>query len=461
MAESAGACPDITSVLAAYRDGTLTPVEVVADSLERLRTEGRRLNAVIAMADAGVVRQAAAQSADRWRAGTARPLEGVPFGVKDIMYTAGMPTTGGSKIFGSFVSVDDAAPVARLLAAGAILVAKFQTFAFANGDPVNQDFGPTLNPCDETRIAGGSSSGSAAAVAAGLVPLALGSDTGGSVRLPAAYCGIAGLKPTYGRVSRYGVMPLAWTLDHVGPMTRSARDLRVVLKVLVGHDSRDPVTHTRSAEGLDSAAPERVLRVGVPTDYFLQRCDETTLARFDAALTRLRDLGMRVVPVTIEHLDLAQAIGRTIISAEASSLHAPLRERNADYDDMLGGRLLAGELIPARDYLHSLRLRHVLQLAFERGMEDVDVLVSPTTPTVAPSLDTLQVTTADGDSVDWLEIAARNTFPTNITGMPAVSVPIPGEGMPVGLQIAARPQGDAVVLDLAERFEETAAVSAT
>ena len=451
---------DVTSLLAAYRDGALTPVEVAADSLEQLQTEGRRLNAVVTVADADAVNTAAAESTARWRAGTPRPLEGIPFGVKDIMSTAGLLTTGGSKIFGSFVPDDDAAVVARLTAAGAILVAKFQTFAFANGDPVNQDFGPTVNPCDETRIAGGSSSGSAAAVAAGLVSFALGSDTGGSIRLPAAYCGIAGLKPTYGRVSRYGVMPLAWTLDHVGPMTRSARDLRAILAVLSGHDSRDPATHARSSEGLDGRTPERVLRVGVPTDYFLQRCDEVTLRRFDSAVALLGQMGMEVVPVTIEHLDLAQAIGRTIISAEASSLHAALREHNADYDDMLGGRLLAAELITARDYLHSLRLRHVLQLAFERAMEHVDVLVTPTTPTVAPPLETLQVATADGENVGWLEVAARNTFPTNITGMPAVTVPIPGEGLPVGLQIAARPQDDAMVLDLAEAFEERAAVKA-
>lgn len=237
-------------------------------------------------------------------------------------------------------------------------------------------------------------------------------------------------------------------------MVRSARDLPLVLDVLTGFDPRDPAMRQEVAARPDGGL-RRVagLRAGVPTSYFRDHCDQHTLDRFAEALDRLRALGVEVVPVDLEYAELHQPVGRTIISAEMSSLHEPMRERIAEYDDLLGSRLEAASSISARDYLGSLRLRHLLQRDFERAMA-VSTCCLPTTPTVAPPLDTLHVRTADGEVLPWLEVAARNTFPLNITGMPAVSVPVPGPGLPVGLQIAARPQHDDLVVQLAAAFEE-------
>ncbi len=454
---------DATELLQSYRAGRLDPVVAVEECLQSLDHVGAELNVAITVLHDDA-RRSAAESARRWQRGSPRPLEGVPIGVKDVIAVAGHPTTGGSRLLAGYVPDEDAAVIERLRAAGAVFVAKLTTFAFANGDPVNVDYGVTHNPRDPARLAGGSSSGSASAVAAGCVPVALGTDTGGSIRLPAAYCGVAGLKPTFGRVSRFGVMPLAWTLDHVGPITNSVRDLRLLFALLAGEDARDPSTFGRApvAAAPAHAGPSEVgsadtgsWRVGVPDTYFVDDLDTITSAAFSAALDTMVAAGARVMPVHIPDLDLVEPIGRTIISVEAASGHDAFRERIAEYDDLLGARLAAAALIPAVDYVKALRLRSVLQGHLEAAMMDIDVLATPTTPTIAPLLNTLTVETLSG-TVPWLEVAARNTFPFNISGMPAVTVPLPNTALPVGLQLAAAPFGDALLLDVAEWFERQA-----
>ncbi len=442
---------DATALLSSFAAGTLSPVDAVEAALRALDTTGAQLNVAITTLPASGSVSAAAESERRWTEGRPRALEGVPVGVKDIIAVAGVEMTGGSRLLAGHVPDHDAAVIQRLRAAGAIVVAKLATFAFANGDPLNVDFGVTRNPCDPERLAGGSSSGSAAAVGAGCVPVALGTDTGGSIRLPASYCGTAGLKPTFGRVSRYGALPLAWTLDHVGPITRSARDLRLMLEILSGVDARDPATvdTPATASVLSSLAG---LRIGVPDSYFVDDLDRLTAAGFDSALHTLTAAGARLVTVRIPDLHLMEPVGRTIITAEAASAHEAFAERLADYDDLLGARLAAAPLVRATDYLKALRLRVVLQRNVTSAFATCDVLATPTTPTVAPPIDTLEVDLARGP-VPWLEVAARNTFPFNIAGLPTATVPIPGQALPVGLQLSARSHRDELVLDVAEQFE--------
>lgn len=439
---------DATALLRAFAAGTRSPVDAVKASQHALDTTGAGLNVAITTLPSSA---AAADSERRWAEGRPRALEGIPIGVKDIIAVAGMQMTGGSRLLAGHVPDHDAAVIERLRAAGAIVVAKLATFAFANGDPINADFGVTRNPHDPHRLAGGSSSGSAAAVGAGCVPVALGTDTGGSIRLPASYCGVAGLKPTFGRVSRYGVLPLAWTLDHVGPISRTARDLRLMLEVLSGADARDPaMVETPAVPGTLSSLEG--LRVGVPDSYFVDDLDHPTAAAFDAALRTLTTAGARLVTVHIDDLHLMEPVGRTIITAEAASAHEAFADRLADYDDLLGARLAAAPLVRATDYLKALRLRVALQRNLSSAFETCDVIATPTTPTVAPPIDTLQVELARG-SVPWLEVAARNTFPFNIAGLPTATVPIPGQALPVGLQLSAPLHRDELTLDVAELFE--------
>lgn len=444
---------DATDLLAGYRGASRSPVGVVAQSLATFEDVGAGLNVAITVLH-DRARADAAESARRWRENCPRRLEGVPLGLKDIIAMAGVPMTGGSRLLADYVPQEDAAVVARLRDAGAVVVAKLTTFAFANGDPHNVDYGVTRNPADPGRLAGGSSSGSAAAVGAGVVPVTLGSDTGGSIRLPAAYCGVAGLKPTFGRVSRHGVLPLAWTLDHVGPIARSVRDLRLVLDVLSGADDRDPAT--AGVPSTPSRVPMDQLRVGVPDYYFTDGLDATTASAFEAALRTISTAGARIVDVHPPDLELMEPVGRTIITAEMASAHEPFVARLGDYDDLLGARLAAAPLIRATDYLKALRLRVVLHRGLASVYEHCDVMVTPTTPTVAPLIETLTVESG-GVEVPWLDVAARNTFPFNISGMPTATVPAPGAALPVGVQIAGPMWADERVLDVAAWFEGLAA----
>ncbi len=434
---------DGSALLADYRAGCADPVTEVERSLVTFDRVGADLNAaIIVLGDQA--RLAAQESVRRYRDGTARSLEGLPVGIKDIIAVGGVPLTAGSRVLAGHVPPRDADVVRRLRVAGALVIAKLATFAFANGDPVNVDFGVTRNPADPAHLAGGSSSGSAAAVGSGCVPVALGSDTGGSIRLPAAYCGLAGIKPTFGRVPRDGVLPLAWTLDHVGPLTRTVRDLRLVLPILGDPAARRP----------PPAVPTVPvgLRVGVPDSYFLDRLDATTASAFDSALRALSAAGARVVHVHVPDLNLAEPVGRTIITAEMASLHEQFADRAAHYDDLLGARLAAADKVLATDYLKAQRLRVLLDRNVTATFAHCDVLATPTTPTVAPRIDSLTVRAA-GKTVPWLDVAARNTFPFNLTGMPAVTVPMQTSGLPVGLQLAGPMWSDSFVLDVAEWFE--------
>lgn len=445
---------DAVDILAGYAAGRLDPVDVVEEYLSQLDAAHKQLNVVITTL-AESARAAALASRERWRSGTARTLDGVAVGIKDIIAVAGARLTGGSRLLEAWPA-EHAHAVRALVDAGAFPLAKLTTFAFANGDPRNVDFGVTRNPADPCRLAGGSSSGSAAAVGSGAVPVALGTDTGGSIRLPAAYSGIVGHKPSFGRVSRHGVLPLAWTLDHIGPMGTSVRDARLMLSVMAGADHRDPATDLGSAFAASYAEPAGV-RIGVPDTYFTDGLDAVTASAFEDALAVFGRAGADVRPVHIPDIALCEPVGRTIITVEAAVAHDSLRNRLAEYDDLLGARLAAADLIPATDYVRALQLRRELATAFAAVHERCDVLLTPTTPTVAPAIEDLLVDTPDG-KVPWLNVAARNTFPFNVSGQPAVSVPARGApaATPVGIQVSGPRLRDDLVLDVAEWYERIA-----
>jgi aspartyl-tRNA(Asn)/glutamyl-tRNA(Gln) amidotransferase subunit A len=438
-----------------YQSRTLSPVEAVAACIAEIEHHEPQINAIVTPVFEHAT-EAAKKSTERWMTGTQRsPLDGVPYGLKDIIATEGVLTTGGSSLYKDNVPSVDAVLASRLADAGAVLLAKLQTFEFACGGVANNTFGPVHNPWDLSRTTGGSSSGSSAAVAAGMLPFAIGSDTGGSIRGPAAYCGISGLKPTYGRVPRTGVMGLSWTLDHVGPMARSVRDIAGVLSVIAGHHGSDPYASKRSVPDYDASLMTDVagMRIGRATGYFRSRVHPGVLAACDTALAVLESLGAVVVDVEVPLAHLADVATWIIVYAEMASLHEPHLADIENRDEMGAVLLSLGQFVTASEYLRSLRFRAMFQQSVETAFADIDVLATPGTGTVAPRLDEMLADIGD-EQVDWVEVAARNSTPFNLTGQPALCVPCGlVDGLPASLQLVGRPHDESSVLALGAAYQ--------
>ena len=447
---------DALSLRAAFTAGEATPTEAVDSCLSRIADVDRDVNAVLTLCEARA-RADAVVSDGRWADGTARPLEGIPFGLKDIIDTAGIASTGGSSIYGDRVPDTDACLAARLSDAGGVLLAKLTTYEFAFGGEINTHYGAMRNPFDLERTTGGSSGGSGAAIAAREMPLAIGTDTGGSIRLPAAYCGITGLKPTYGRVPRHGVMGLAWTLDHAGPMARTVADVALMLDAVAGGDPRDPhapdIPVANHLGGLE--APIAGTRVGVPTAWFFDRVHPEVRAACDAALAVLADAGCVIVPVDLPNIELAELAGWTIMAAECASYHEITFDRLPEYDTRFASRLVDAQFTTALDYLAAQRYRTIVQAGMAQAFEHVDVLFTPGTPTTAPRFDDMLADLGD-ETVPWISVAARCTFPFNVTGMPALVLPsgLSTRGLPMSIQLAARPFDDLACLRVGHAFQQ-------
>lgn len=424
-------------LLAGFRSGRLDPVEAVEAALARMDAVDGELHAVVARLD-DRARAAAIESSRRWRAGEARPLEGVPVGVKDIIETAGVPTRAGSPLFADHVPEANAAVVDRLERAGAVVVAKTATPELAFGD----ETGPgVVNPWGPGRWTGGSSSGSAVALASGQFPAALGTDTGGSIRVPASYCGVSGIKPTFGRVPRTGVFPVSWSLDHVGPMARTVEDLALLLAVLAGADPA-------ATGGLGG------LRVGLPEGWLAQGCSPGVMAARDGAADALADLGAEIVSVEVPHAELAGTVAWLVTVVEFAANHDSRLDRLEDFTASAAHRLVAGSQASAGDYVRALRARQLVQQDFDAVFERVDVVLTPATPTAAPDVATFF---DDGDRL-WLDKVARNFLIFNVTGMPALVMPAgTDDGLPVAVQIAAPPHRDDLCLAVGAAFQQATA----
>ena len=448
---SGGDLADLSAaaLLEGYRAGDFDPVEVVDACLARIDSTGADIGAVVTLD--GAARQQAAHSADRWREGSAGPLAGVPVGVKDIINTGGLRTAAGSTLFADHVPASDATVVDRLRQAGAIIVGKTTTPEFAFGDEVGDG---VRNPSAPGRWAGGSSSGSAAGLAAGLFCVALGTDTGGSIRVPSSYCGVSGIKPTSGRVPRDGVFGVSWTLDHVGPMARTAEDLGLVLGVLAGGCIADPYASTRPVPDYGLLAGEiRGRRVGLVEGWMAEGSSPGVAQAVSDALAQLEDLGCTVVPVPFPRAELAGIVAWVITVVEFAAHHAGNLHRIEEFTPSAACRLAAGARTSASDYLRALRARSLVQRDLDRAFEQVDVLVTAATPTSAPDPATFF---DDGDRL-WLDKVARNFLPFNVTGNPALVVPAGlDEGRPAAVQIVAPPHADALCLRVGAALQASA-----
>jgi aspartyl-tRNA(Asn)/glutamyl-tRNA(Gln) amidotransferase subunit A len=387
------------------------------------------------------------------------PLHGIPIGLKDLFDTAGIKTTSGSKIFDSRIPETDSTVAAKLNAAGAILIGKLNMHPFAYGPTgENEDYGHMHNPWNPNKLTGGSSGGSGSAVAIGQCSAALGSDTGGSVRIPASLCGIVGFKPTYGLISKFGVTALSWSLDHPGPLTRTVEDSILVMNEISGLDPQDPSTVESSPISLDFMNDTNLksLKIGVPKQYF-HSIDPAVGESVTKAIEVLKQLGAEIIDVEFPLFDYSEAISACILMAEATSYHRELLKTNADeIYEPVRLRLQTGLFISNYRYLQAQRLRTLFTKQMHALMSQVDVLVGPTEPIVAPDI-LSKTTLIDEETVGITSALTRFNRPYNITGFPAISVPcgFSDDSLPIGLQIAGAPFSEYLIAKVAYAYQES------
>jgi aspartyl-tRNA(Asn)/glutamyl-tRNA(Gln) amidotransferase subunit A len=437
----------------------VSPVEATKAVVDRIEKYDRQLNSFITLLSDGALAQARAAEQEIHDGHYRGPLHGIPIAVKDLYYTKGIRTTAGSKILSDFIPAYDATVIARLREAGAILIGKLNMHEFARGATnASSLIGACNNPWDTLRVPGGSSGGSGAAVAAGLCYGSLGSDTGGSIRIPAAFCGIVGLKPTYGRVSRYGVFPLSWSLDHVGPMTRTVTDAALMLQVIAGHDRYDPTTRTAVVPDYSAALTGDIegARLGIPQEFYFEQLDAEVGESVRAAIQTLERAGAHVEEVSLPLSKYAAAAGRIISLTESAEIHEKfLRTRCADYSPDVRAGFLAGQLILGKHYMKAQRLRSLIRQEIAAALRRVDALVTPTVPIPAPRIGHATVEIGQ-ETIDIMSALSRLTRPANLAGFPAISVPcgFTQGGLPVGLQLTGRPFAEATILQLAYAYEQ-------
>ena len=435
---------------ARYRAHQLSPVEVTRALLERIEKLDGALHAFITLTPERALADARAAE-EALRQGDGRPLLGIPVAHKDIYCTRGIRTTGGSALYADWTPDTDATCVRRWQEAGTVLLGKLITHEFAFGLQFpGHRFQPARNPWNPAHIPGGSSSGSGAALAAGLVHGATGSDTGGSIRGPASFCGIVGLKPTYGRCSRAGVLSLSWTLDHTGPMARTVEDCAYLLQPLAGHDPADPASSPALVDDYVAALGRDVrgVRVGVVRNYFFEGVDPEVERAFEAAMATLRQLGADVRDVRIPSLAASPSF-MLIMLAEAYAYHErDLREHPELYGEVLRERMLAGALVTGAEYMQAQRIRSEICRETAAVLREVDVLATPTSPRPATPF-------AQAQDPDF-GFPRSNTPPFNITGSPTLALPcgFSSSGLPLSMQLAGRAFEERTVLGVGHAYEQ-------
>ena len=443
---------DLSEASRAVQKKEVSPVELTRACLARIERLNPKLNAFITVTDTSALEEARKAEAEIARGEWKGPLHGIPVAVKDLLETAGVKTTAASVVLKDYVPSEDAEVIRRLKSAGAILLGKLNLHEFAyGGSGILGHFGPARNPWNTAHVTGGSSSGSAAAVAACLCYGAIGTDTAGSIRLPAACCGITGLKPTYGLVSARGVIPLSWSLDHVGPMTRTAADAALMLQAIAAYDLQDVASQKFPPVYYPSAIEEGIaaVRIGVARDFW-NEVDEEIVSAVDAAVTALGQ-----ITAGVQDVELSTDTDRTLVRCEAYAYHQKyLPQHENSYEPETLRRIRSGADVTAAQYIqaqHHLlqQRRQILQL-----FEQIDLIVTPTTPMLAPTFSALQ--SAPNQLRDKEIIMLRNTRPFNFYGLPSISV-ICGfsrSGLPIGVQIAGAPGNEGVVLAVAHAYQK-------
>ena len=447
----------LKEVAAAIRRRKLSSVELTRSLLERIARWQPALNAFVRVEAEDAL--AAAKAADRAlaRRGAKGPLHGVPLAHKDMYYSAGKPAGCGSKVREGWIAPVTSTAIVRLEAAGSFRLGALHMSEFAYSPTGHNSYlGPAHNPWDASRITGGSSSGSGAAVAARLTHAALGSDTGGSIRLPAHFCGVTGFKPTYGRVSRANALPLSFTLDTVGPLAQTAEDCALITALIAGPDPLDPTTAGAPAWNAKAAKRSpKGLKIGVPTRFYVDDLEPDVAAALDAALAAFTRLGAKIVKVELPDQTALSAAALIVLAVEATSAHAPwLRTRAADYGPQVRNRLENGLAYSAIEYLEALRWRAPALAAHLGALGDVDVVIAPASRLVAPTIEETDVG-GGPDAEAAIQAVTRFMRPVNYLGLPTLVVPAgqSRQGLPIGLQLIGRPFGDETLIALGAAFQ--------
>ena len=439
-------------------DKAISPVEVTQTLLDHAHALNDKVNAYVSFRDDKALAEAK-QAEEEIQAGQARgPLHGVPMAIKDNLYVGGETTTMGSKIHKDFVPTEDASSVARMKDAGIVLTGKLNMHEYAWGiDNNNPHFGAAHNPWNLEKTPGGSSGGSGAAVAADMSFSTLGTDTAGSIRIPSSACGLVGLKPTHGRVAKDGCFPLAWTLDHIGPMSKTVEDAAALLQVIAGFSPKDPTAVNVPVgdylSNLDRDPAE--LTIGVEEDYFFHAVDSDVERLVRAQIDALVEQGAKLKTVKIPSLAVSEWTELAISLSEASAIHHnDLVNRAEDFGADIRFLFELGELFSSVDYLQAQQARRQIKQEFADAFAEVDVMITPTLPVMPPKLGSA---TADlnGEQVDLIDNFIRYTGPSNLTGLPALSLPAGlKDGMPVGVQIIGRAFEEQTVLQVGRLIEK-------
>jgi aspartyl-tRNA(Asn)/glutamyl-tRNA(Gln) amidotransferase subunit A len=442
----------------------VSPVEMTEEFLRRIARYNSQLNAYLTVtaehALAAARRAEKELSRGRRAAGRQRPLLGIPITLKDNIWTRGIRTTAGSKVLRDFVPAEDATVVRKLARAGAILLGKTNLHEFAYGITTNNaHYGAAHNPWALDRIPGGSSGGSAVAIAAGLCPASVGTDTGGSIRIPAAMCGIVGLKPTFGRVSVFGTVPLAPTFDHVGPLARCVSDAAILLGVVAGNDSLDPTSSAHPVEDFAGALrkPLRKFRLGRPREYFWEKLDGEVRRATEAAIRDMEKHGATVREISLPHLSESADAAANISLAETRYGHETAGYFPAhahEYSEEVRQRIDAGGKVLATQYLAGLDVQKRVRADFDAALQEVDAIVAPTVPVPAPPIGA-EFVEVDGEQIGVRPALLGMNRPANFTGHPAISVPcgFTRDGLPVGLQLIGRSFDESTLLRIAFAYE--------
>jgi aspartyl-tRNA(Asn)/glutamyl-tRNA(Gln) amidotransferase subunit A len=451
----------LSDVSQLVRNKKVSPVELTQECLRRIEQLNPKLNAFISVTADSALADARASEAEIQRGGWKGPLHGVPIALKDLVDTAGVRTTAASGLFKDRVPTQDAEVVRRLKAAGAVLLGKTNLHEFAyGGSSAISYFGPVRNPWNVAYSPGGSSGGSAAAVAAQLCYGAIGTDTGGSIREPAGYCGIVGLKPTYGRVSAAGVVPCAWSLDHVGPMTSTVMDAALMLQAIAGYDPQDPGSFDLPVPDYVAtiAAPASSLRLGIPRAYFYEGLHANIQAAMESALSVLKRLTRTQRDIAPLATDGTYASvmnpAITIVLAETYEYHKDYALKSPElYQASTIKRIRAGADVTAPAYVQARRQLDQARHAVARVFDDVDLVITPTSP--VPPFAIADLMDPDTNRLKELQML-HNTRPFNMLGLPTISVPcgFTADGLPIGMQISGAPGAEATVLRLAHAYEQ-------